>query len=339
MSNDNLTVVAAKEAIGEMNPSLKKVFDTMVDKAVTESSRTIMTRYEVGELVTKVTESENKYGEGAVKKLAAGLQIPGGESELYKHQNVVAAWSKSELAAMLKLRLKGTKRGITWSHLTQLASVGKPKARKKFTDRVFKSCLTVRELAAAIQQTLGSRTNNPNGARVTPKSPSAGVAVLHKLSSSYLEQQESFDESIFGSDVIDEKVVSSKLVDVLDAAVEEHGKLADATKANLNKLRATADRARRVLASKETNSKKDKKKKKTGASRKSTADARPTGKKIKKKKSASKTSARPTTKVVKPAKKKKKKLLLKKPAKKVSDVVAAVRGNGKKKKKKKTVAA
>jgi len=247
MAKTKSTVIVAEQAIAEMNPALRKVYDGLATKLSDMDKKSVMVRYEIGEKVDMIMSNDVKFGEGAADKLAAAFGI--NVSEVHRFRKFSTTWSRTELAKMLKRPMGETQRAISYNHLRVLSTVTQSRLRTQLTERVFKECLSIRDLQAIVTEKLGTRGNNPAGRKAAvPKTPSAGLSKLHTMTSSLLNSADAIESSVF--DVLSteaDKYATDKLLDELEGAQEEQEQLIAAATQTLNKLKATSSQLRRVI--------------------------------------------------------------------------------------------
>jgi hypothetical protein len=108
-------------------------------------------RYAVGKTIADIKGRPEKYGEGAVARLAASLEedLP----SLYRYATVAECWSPAQFEALL-LRAGADGHHLSWSHLVLIAGVASPASRAHWTDRVLKDRLSVRELGALLSASM-----------------------------------------------------------------------------------------------------------------------------------------------------------------------------------------
>ena len=300
-----------QRAVASMNPDLKKLYESCEGIVAKIETGSIQGRYDLGAKIETAMD-EKKYGEEAANKLAEALHIA--TSELYRCRSVAQVWTRAELKKLLGQTTKVGK-ALTWNHLTTIAGVRDDKKfRQSLIKKAFAECLTVRDLQAAIKGKLGTRGNNSTGRpRLKPKSPTAGLAQLHRLSDGFLSSQDVLEESIFESLSNNPgEYASTDLVEQLQTALDEQKLLAQRAETNTRKISAALQATQKALQAGETAEKTPSRKKTTSRKKPTTkaatngeaatngkaADKGPVRKKVKKGTSIS-TSA--------PKKKKKKK--------------------------------
>jgi len=106
-------------------------------------------RYAMGAIVKELKSHPEIYGDSAVSMaaVAIGEDLPG----LYRFASVAERWSAGEVRSLL------SGGAISWSHLVALARVESRPLRQRFMRQVRREGLTLRELAAVVDQVLASR--------------------------------------------------------------------------------------------------------------------------------------------------------------------------------------
>jgi hypothetical protein len=280
-SSGELAIENTSRAVSAMNPELRALYESCEGIVAKIETGSIQGRYDLGAKV-EASMNEKKYGEDAANKLADALNIA--TSELYRCRTVAQIWTRAELKALLGRKNKA-KKAITWNHLTTVAGVRDDKKfRQQLLKKIFDESLTVRDLQAVIKGKLGSRGNNTTGRpRIKPKSPTAGLAQLHRLTGGFLSSQEVLETSIFESLANNPgEYASTDLVGQLQTALDEQKLLGTQAEANTRKISAALQATQQALqageaaASEKTPSrtKMTKKKKKSGAK----ANGKPSGK-------------------------------------------------------------
>jgi hypothetical protein len=139
--------VVANKVTKDMTPELAKEFKIISDKLNDLDQKNILSRYEVGEHIAKIKETDTKFGEGAVEKVAAAMNRQA--DELYALARIVETYTREEIEQMLE---KGAKKGfqVTYSHVRLLAGVSDKRVRTKAATEMVKAKATVVETRAII---------------------------------------------------------------------------------------------------------------------------------------------------------------------------------------------
>lgn len=143
------------KSAGEMSPELREVYEQLRGLAERASARDALMKYLVGELVCEVQGDEGKYGAHAVEKLSAKLGSGFKADTLYDAASVARTWGKSEFSELVR-RGDAERRRLSFSHFVELARVKLPEKREHLLQRALKDGLSVRRLAALIDEGAGT---------------------------------------------------------------------------------------------------------------------------------------------------------------------------------------
>lgn len=189
-------VSQARKAIQEMPEPLLAVYQKLAERLAGISRLDVLTRYDIGtDLKTVIAPEEkssvSKYGLGAAKKLAAALGLS--DSTLYYFKDMALTWSREEVEGLLELRNSaGT--GLSFGHLAALTILNKASERTKLLAKWRRDCLSVKDMEAAVRQTMGPRQGDKT---LKPKSMNAGVMSMGKLLNNLQEAHENLAEALF----------------------------------------------------------------------------------------------------------------------------------------------
>lgn len=208
-----------KEAISQMNPALKLVYERLATNLQAQYKNEVLSRYEVGKEIASVVVDQRKYGQNAAQLLAAALNMS--TSLLYNLRTLYNQW-KDDYQGLKKITERLTVGGIplTYSQLLLISQLPDEADRHSIVDRCISECLTVEELKAIIYEKFGKRSNNPGG--ITPRNPTAGVAVMTKALDRLVEGHSKIQKSVF--DKIENKpedFANDKTVEKIEALVEQ----------------------------------------------------------------------------------------------------------------------
>jgi hypothetical protein len=242
-----LTLRAAEQAVAEMNADLRQAFEKIRERLMKAAVNDIMARYDVGTLIQGVMSNESRYGANAADSLAAALGIS--KAVLYTHQQVAVSWKKQELQAVISRVDEETGYHLDWAHVWSLAALTSIDQRDELIERCFEDKLSSRDVRAFVMELTGARSNNPKGRpRSAPKSPSAGLAQLKKLTNSLVNAQDVFEEAVFIRLVEESKEFATEAIaEQLREAQEDQSRLEAAAKANRLKLQAALEAVERAL--------------------------------------------------------------------------------------------
>jgi hypothetical protein len=184
----------SKEALKQMNPELKKLFDKLSADVMTANKRDVLAQFEIGKLIAAAKHDTNKYGEKAVELLAASLGMSA--SKAYQLSSFYMVWC-SDLDTLKKLidRRDAAGAPLSMSQLYALNYLKSHVDRLKLIERCFKECLTVEDLRAITADSWGKKSNNQG--LVMPRSPGAGIAVMTKAIDKLETSHEKIQVSIF----------------------------------------------------------------------------------------------------------------------------------------------
>lgn len=142
MSNDSL--------VSEMSAPLSAAYRTIRDLLAHAGRAEVSARHQVGAIIVDVKRSRHKYGTQAVQRLAKALGSD--EQTLYRCASVAQCWSRTQIEALLA-RTTEYGQPLTWSHFVVLATVPSAKHRADLFDRALREVLSVRALAALVDDT------------------------------------------------------------------------------------------------------------------------------------------------------------------------------------------
>ena len=132
----------------EVNDVLRAKCDVIIGVLRKASATDAHGRYKIGHIVRDITASEDKYGKGAVEKVAACVGLR--KSTLYSCAKVAGAWTEERFGALVKVaNSKGMP--LSFCHLVVLAEVGDEEDRGTFTEQALNEALAVDQLRHLIK--------------------------------------------------------------------------------------------------------------------------------------------------------------------------------------------
>jgi hypothetical protein len=227
-----------QQAVLDMGKELHTLYEKIRDKFMRAAQDDILARYDIGTMIHTAMSNEKKYGNDAAEKLALALDVS--VSSLYVHQQVAVTWSRADLKALISRVEPESGYHLAWGHLWALSTVAKPDSRAALVEECFENVLSVRDFKHHVETMLGTRTNNPKGRpRSVPRSPSAGLATLRKLTNSLVNAQNVFDESVFDRLVEHPaEYATPAIIEQLKSAEEDQSRLELTAQNNLVRLKA-----------------------------------------------------------------------------------------------------
>lgn len=189
-----LVVSEQERLLAEMPDALREVRTEILQEFTQLSESNIWGQWRIGRLVQQVIGDERRYGEFAIQSLAATMPEVVNENDLLECRKLAQAYTEESLKNLLDRRTAGGKR-ITYNHLKYLAGV-KPADRKTLLTRVFKEDLSVRDLAAAIQEKLGQRSRGGRRPQM-PKTIGSGLSQMMKFASVFSSRRTLWEKAVF----------------------------------------------------------------------------------------------------------------------------------------------
>lgn len=239
------------DVLSGMTPALQQVYEDIRKLTLEGVRNDVWINYSIGLKVTRVDNGgESKYGKAAVPRLAAALGYHA--STLYECASIVQAWNKAELTALLKeAQDKGMM--LTYSHLSNLASIKAPKARERLTNKVIAEQLTVRELFDMIRSNATRRDPGKAGRKPNmPRSPKAGLSQMTSVVHRVRNYQEVWEKAIFeGITETPPNELSEETLESLIEAEKEWKALGEMSDREAKLCRQTINRVKGVLSERE----------------------------------------------------------------------------------------
>lgn len=252
MSGTKLKVRSEEnEVLAGMPPALQQIYEDIRKLTLEGVRNDVWINYSIGLKVTRVDNGgESKYGKAAVPRLAAALGFHA--STLYECASIVQAWNKAELTTLLKdAQDKGMM--LTYSHLSNLASIKAPKARERMTNKVIAEQLTVRELFDLIRSNATRRDPGKAGRKPNmPRSPKAGLSQMLSVVHRVRNYQDVWEKSIFdGITETPPNELSDDTIESLVAVEKEWKALSDMADRETKLIRQTINRVKGILSDRE----------------------------------------------------------------------------------------
>jgi hypothetical protein len=244
----SLALQSSSRVVAEMNEELRAAYDKICDRLRKAAANDVLARFEVGTVVASVMQNESKYGAGAADKLADALGIT--KAVLYTHQQVAVSWKRQELRDLADRVDEATGYHLDWTHICALTPLTSLQKRDELIECCFEDKLTSREIRALVVGESGARSNNPKGRpRSAPKSPSAGLSQLRKLTNSLVNAQDVFDEAVFDRLVEDpSEFANDSILEQLREAQEDQERLEAVAKTNRLKLQAALEAVEKAMS-------------------------------------------------------------------------------------------
>ena len=152
------------------------VIRSLLDRRTADDAKVM---YRVAKEVAEVTASANKYGTGAVRKIAkaVGCTAP----NVYAWATVADCWDESAFNALLELRnSKG--RPLAFSHFVEVAREPDGEKRSRLLEKALAESLSVRDIAKQIPRSAPpkpmSLTVTVNGVLAAAEKEAAKIAQL-----------------------------------------------------------------------------------------------------------------------------------------------------------------
>lgn len=245
----SLVLRATEQAVAEMNADLRQAYEKIRERLVKAAMNDIMARYDIGKEIATVMANESRYGANAADTLATALGIS--KAVLYTHQQVALSWKKQELQDVISRIDPDTGYHLDWAHVWALASLTSLEQRDQLVEQCFEDKMSARDVRAAVVELTGAKSNNPKGRpRSAPKSPSAGLSQLKKMTNSLVNAQDVFEEAVFIRLVEESKEFASEAIaEQLREAQEDQSRLEATAKSNRLKLQAALEAVERALYS------------------------------------------------------------------------------------------
>lgn len=267
-----VTVAAQERAelYASMPPALKKVADEFDKKRTGIIQTNIMARHAMGSRVVGILAEDGKensrYGEQAVEKLAAYMDMP--TNDLYNLRTFAQAYTADDITALMSRVTPGGS-PLSYTHLLELSRL-KAGPRKQLTAAAINEGLSAKELQRRIEtvapepvaepaSTKKTKVTEPEGPKTRatetrgrpltrPSSPLAGVQQVINQAVELTKRCKIWDEVVFGhfADLSPDEVndtVAVKLAEAVDAVTNMKLQI----DAAVPKLESDLRRVRRML--------------------------------------------------------------------------------------------
>jgi hypothetical protein len=245
---------ASEVALRACNEPLLKLRQEIQQLILDGHRNNIMQNYAIGELIKLADSNSEMYGEGALGRLTASLDIS--PAILYSCHALATTFTRGGIVKMLKKRMKNGNT-LTFGHLLELS-----KLRQEFRERVpevlkltWSNNWTVEALAGEIQQILGRRLDDKLSKRgrkpSVPRTAAAGITQIWRLSEGFCKRQEGFECAVFDSlREISATECTPQLASNIRQAVVAQAQLGDVVKHNVVSLTESLARIEKILKSK-----------------------------------------------------------------------------------------
>lgn len=282
-----------KAALADMTPELREIYEEIKTKQESMVKNTVLSTYEVGELVARATTNKTKYGEAAVETLAAALGKHYTASDLYKYRALAKAYTREQIEKLVEQKTRGGGR-ISVTHLVKLA--GQPaQKRRELTRAVFEEDLTTDELAMRIQGPREKKDSDGGRKPKPPKTISKGLKDIGDYCTGVRKRVNIWDQHVFRRiQKAPPELCDEDLLFQLEKTRKAEEKAIEDSQHIIEKLDDSIARVKRVLAQRKSGNGAAKKK---PAKKAPVADNPPTKKakkKVTKKKSVKKKTSRKT---------------------------------------------
>lgn len=208
-----------------VNPALRGRCEAIRSLLATANADEARTRHKIGQIILEVRDAEHKYGAHAVAELATELKRD--QATLYRYGRVAQCWSVAALNTILRRTMAGGET-LSWSHLSEIASMKNSTARARVLERAIEEGLSVREVASLVRKS----ERHDSDQSISP------LAKLRRFVSvtESLKERATWDVEIAA---VDE---SAEALELIERAVSAQQELQDACARNLSRLRAAHDR-------------------------------------------------------------------------------------------------
>jgi hypothetical protein len=143
---------AIDQVVEEMSAPLRRKLEAVRELLAAATADEVRGRHGVGVLILEVKTDENRYGKGAVAKLANSIGVDA--TTLYRYAAVAKVWDAPTVRSLL--RRKGPHgQPASWCHLMELVRVPSASCRKKLLERVLVEGLSVRALVGLVREAGG----------------------------------------------------------------------------------------------------------------------------------------------------------------------------------------
>ena len=180
-------------ALANMNEELKKEFERIAEETQKQSHSNVMFYHRLGQKAQQIHDDEQKYGEGAIEKLAIALDIDRGL--IYKAMTFAGQFSRDEVKALTDRRTSGGSY-ITWSHFSQLVVLEDKGVRDQLVEVIFEKDLSVRDLQEELKKRIYSGVVGQRQA--LPRTIMGGLSQLLTMGSRLVSKfTNEFEEYVF----------------------------------------------------------------------------------------------------------------------------------------------
>lgn len=253
MSDKAVTPIEKKRMalLKDMTPATRKValeFHTIHGKI---ANGMIMAQYDIGARIAEIVENEGEYGSGAIKQLAAFLNVRGGETALYALKGFAESFDKAYVREWSS-RPMANGEFLAIGHWHRLQLLKDRKSQDKMLERIFSESLTVNELEKEIRA-MGSKDkrNSRTGGRkpAVPTSPIAGLQTAFQIANKWANLEPVLEANVF--DAIDELPpdrINDALLDKLNETKTKLDEMVTKAQAASERVTTNIERVENVLA-------------------------------------------------------------------------------------------
>jgi polyhydroxyalkanoate synthesis regulator phasin len=251
----NELVVAAKQkqelltqVTSEMNPALLAETQAIKLIYVTESKRSVVKLWEIGEKLRKVRDNEDKYGLDPIPKIAAVLGY-GSRSSIDKALQLNRSFDKPSLDKLLNMRTKIGDAPLSRAHFEALTALPDVKDRLRLAEKACELDMTADDLVKEVRKDMDKPKRGGGGRQVNSfaGNPAARLSDLGKMlhmidiksTQSFLAQGTNFVDSL--ATMSTEKITPEFIQD-LGEKIEQASKADDL----IRKIRFNLEEARRT---------------------------------------------------------------------------------------------
>lgn len=143
--------------LSSINDELRKEYQHLVQMFAGQLKKSVLFYYEVGCVIKKIYHDAATYGTHAVEKIAVLLGVE--RTLLYRMMQFHAAFSRSELEAILSKSESNGACALSWSHFVLLLGVRDKEQRQRLLEEAVTKNMTVEELRSILRMSRASRSD------------------------------------------------------------------------------------------------------------------------------------------------------------------------------------
>lgn len=152
---------AREEAIGLMNPALKKKFQQIEKRMSDARAGTLRYYHELGKTCMEIQDNPATYERGAFRLLERALGTQA--RSLRKAANFARSYNDDDLDELIELKSTTTDFMLHWGHISYLLIIGDKRKRFMWAKRAVKNLWPPEELHRKITKHYGPRVDEPHG--------------------------------------------------------------------------------------------------------------------------------------------------------------------------------